>query len=45
MFNIFGNNKLRVLNFGYVVAVDMTIMSINFLRIQQILLKVMAKFI
>ena len=30
MFNILGNNKLRVLNFGYVMAVDMNIMYINF---------------
>ena len=24
--NIFGNNELRVLNFGYVMAADMTLM-------------------
>ena len=28
--NIFGNIKLRALNFGYLMAVNMTIMSINF---------------
>ena len=30
--NIMSNNKLRVLNFGYVVAVNVTAMPINFLR-------------
>ena len=34
-----------ILNFGYVMAVDMTIMSINFLRNQQALSKVMAKLV
>ena len=43
MSNILGNNKLRILDFGYVVAVDMTIMYINFLTNQWVLLKVMAK--
>ena len=38
-----GNNKLRVLNFGYVVAVNMSIMSFNFLRNLLVSLKVMAK--
>ena len=38
-----GRYKLRVLNFGYVMAVDMIIMYINFLRNQQVTLKVMAK--
>ena len=42
MVNILGNNKLRVLNFEYVMAVDITIMYINFLANLQVLLKVMA---
>ena len=32
--------ELRDLIFGYVIAVSMTVMSINFLRNQQVLLKV-----
>ena len=32
MFKILGNNELkRVLNFGYVMAVNVTIMCVNFL--------------
>ena len=38
-----GNIKLRVLNFGYVMAVNMTIMYINFQMNLQVLLKVMVK--
>ena len=34
------NNKLRDLNIGYDIAVDMTVMSIHFLKKQQVLLKV-----
>ena len=45
MFNILGNNKPRVFNFGYVMAVDMTIMSINFLTNRWVLLNVMAKLV
>ena len=43
--NILVNNKLRDLIFGYVIAVIMTVMSINFLRNQQVLLKVTTKLI
>ena len=37
--NILINNKLRDLNFYYVVAANMTAMPINFLRDQQVLQK------
>ena len=29
MLNILGNDEFRVLNFGYVMAIDLTIMYIN----------------
>ena len=32
--HILANNKVRVLNFGYVVVVNMTAMPVNFLRNQ-----------
>ena len=35
--------KLRVLNFGYIIAINMTIMYINFQMNLQVLLKVMFK--
>ena len=34
--NILANSKLRVLNFGYIIAVNMIAMPINFLRNQQV---------
>ena len=40
MFKILGNNELRVLNVGYVMAVDVTTMCLNFLMNLQLLLKV-----
>ena len=45
MFNIFRNNEFRGLNLGYMMAVNMTIMSITFVRNQCVLLKVMPKLI
>ena len=38
-----GNIKLRVLNFGYIMGVNMTIMYINFQMNLQVSLKVMVK--
>ena len=43
MLKILGNNKLRVLNFGYVMAVNVTIMYINFQTNLCVSLKVMVK--
>ena len=43
MFKILGNNELRVLNFGYVMAVNVTIIYVNFQMNLQVLLKVMIK--
>ena len=40
-----GNIKLRVLNFGYVMGVDVTIMYINFQMNQWFSLKVMIQLI
>ena len=40
MLKISGNNKLRVLNFGYVMAVNVTIMCVDFQTNLQVLLKV-----
>ena len=40
MLKILGNNKLRVLNFGYVIAVDVIIMYIHFQMNLWVLLKV-----
>ena len=45
MVNILVNNRLRDLNFGYVMAVDMTIVSVYFPRNQQVLLKFTTKLI
>ena len=38
-FKILGNNELRVLHFGYVVAVNVITMSINFQQNLQVSLK------
>ena len=43
MVKIITKIKPRVLNFGYVVAIDMTIMYINFQMNLQVLLKVTVK--
>ena len=43
MLKILGNNKLRVLNFGYVIADNVTIMCINFQTNLQVSLKGMVK--
>ena len=45
MVKIMTKIKLRVLNFGYVMAVDMTMMHINFQMNLQVLLKVTVKLI
>ena len=43
MLNILGNNKLRLLNFECVMAVNVPIMYINFQINLQVLLEVMVK--
>ena len=43
MVKIITKIKLRVLNFGYMIAINMTIMYINFQMNLQVLLKVMVK--
>ena len=40
-----GNIKLRILNFGYVMDVDVTIIYINFQMNLQVFLKVMVKHV
>ena len=45
IFSFIGNIKLRVLNFGYVMADDVTIMCINFQMNLQVLLKVTVQLI
>ena len=43
--NILVNNELRDLIFGYVIADIMIVMPINFLRNQQVMVKVMTKLV
>ena len=45
IFNFIGNIKLRALNFGYVMGVDMTIMYINFQMNLWVSLKVMVQLV
>ena len=45
MFEIMAKIKLRVLIFGYVIAINMTIIYINFQTHLHVLLKVMVKLI
>ena len=45
MFKITHNIKLRVMNFGYVMAVNVNIVYINFQMNLQVLLKVMVQLI
>ena len=45
MFKIIGNIKLRLMNFGYVMAVHVTIMHVNFQMNLWVLLKVTVQLI
>ena len=45
IFNFIGNFRLKVLNFGYVMGVNVTIMCINFQMNLWVLLKVMVQLI